>query len=39
MNNPHMIPIPILTGNSGSIGGMSRSSSIDTTYDTQYANA
>lgn len=39
MNNPQMIPIPILTGNSGSIGGMSRSSSIDTTYDTQYANA
>jgi hypothetical protein len=34
-----MIPIPIPTGNSGSIGGMSRSSSIDTTYDTQYANA
>jgi len=28
-----------ITGNSGSIGGMSRSSSIDTTYDTQYANA
>jgi len=39
MNNPQMIPIPIPTGNSGSIGGMSRSSSIDTTYDTQYANA
>jgi hypothetical protein len=39
MNSPQMIPIPIPTGNSGSIGGMSRSSSIDTTYDTQYANA
>jgi hypothetical protein len=39
MNNPQMVPIPIPTGNSGSIGGMSRSSSIDTTYDTQYANA
>ena len=39
MNNPQMIPIPIPTRNSGSIGGMSRSSSIDTTYDTQYANA
>lgn len=39
MNNPQMIPIPIPTGNSGSIGGMSRSSSIDTTYDIQYANA
>jgi hypothetical protein len=39
MNNSQMVPIPILTGNSGSIGGMSRSSSIDTTYDTQYANA
>jgi hypothetical protein len=39
MSNPQMIPIPIPTGNSGSIGGMSRSSSIDTTYDTQYANA
>jgi hypothetical protein len=36
MNNPQMIPIPIPTGNSGSIGGMSRSSSIDTTYDTLY---
>jgi hypothetical protein len=39
MNNPQMVPIPIPTGNSGSIGGMSRSSSIDTTYDIQYANA
>lgn len=39
MNNPQMIPMPIPTGNSGSIGGMSRSSSIDTTYDIQYANA
>ena len=39
MNNPQMIPISIPTRNSGSIGGMSRSSSIDTTYDTQYANA
>ena len=39
MNNPQMIPIPIPTRNSGSIGGMSRSSSIDTTYDIQYANA
>ena len=39
MNSPQMVPIPIPTGNSGSIGGMSRSSSIDTTYDTQYANA
>jgi len=39
MNNSQMVPIPIPTGNSGSIGGMSRSSSIDTTYDTQYANA
>ena len=39
MNNSQMVPIPIPTENSGSIGGMSRSSSIDTTYDTQYANA
>jgi len=39
MNNSQMVPIPIPTGNSGSIGGMSRSSSIDTTYDIQYANA
>jgi hypothetical protein len=31
MNSPQMVPIPIPTGNSGSIGGMSRSSSIDTT--------
>ena len=38
MNNPQMVPIPIPTGNSGSIGGMSRSH-IDTTYDIQYANA
>jgi hypothetical protein len=37
MNSPQMVPIPIPTGNSGSIGGMSRSSSIDTTYDTLYA--
>lgn len=38
MNSPQMVPIPILTGNSGSIGGMSLSSNIDTTYDIQYAN-
>jgi hypothetical protein len=36
MNSPQMIPIPFLMGNSGSIGGISRSSNIDTTYDTLY---
>ena len=39
MNNPQMVPIPIPTGNSGSIGGISHSSSVNTTYDIQFENA